>query len=82
MKSEQAKKTILKRRIKAYFEALEWSIFYNDIELQNILFDTIFEIIPFKDETEKENYLNYSSTYKSFELFKDYTFNIINNNLK
>ena len=71
---DKVKLTLLKRKFKAYWEAFEWAIVDNEIELQNILFDSIVELIPFENSEEKETYLDYASTWVCLPLFREKTF--------
>lgn len=58
------------------FSIFEKSVEKNDIENINILNEKIFNMLPFKDEEEKENYLNLLQSFKFWDDLKNKTFEI------
>ena len=66
---------LLRQKARAYFEAFEWATIDNEIELSNLLIETIFQLIPFENEAQKQAWLEYSDTFMDLELFKEKTLN-------
>ena len=64
---------ILRAKARAYFEAFEWAYIDSEIELQNLLIEAIFQLIPFETQEDKEVWLEYSATFMDLELFKEKT---------
>ena len=64
---------LLRAKTRAYFEAFEWAYIDCEIELQNLLIESIFQLIPFETQEDKESWLEYSETFMDLELFKEKT---------
>ena len=61
------------------FKALEFATDLNDIDAINELNNLIIERLPFKNETEKQNYIDFVLSFMDWEEYKKYTFKIMNN---